>query len=180
MQHFVPWTYSTTSPSQSYCYTWVCQSWGLLFTAVESDWNIFFLSLSTDKTSGSSSSLVPQKKWKYYPWSPFKVFFFHGWFGLNDIQLNLVPGSPKPDHLALQAASINHKRCWKVFQLFINSYNNSETSLSHFCEAEATVQKRNIPLMSKDLICPWAAASVRVLGCSLALTKWKWHHFEAL
>lgn len=34
----------TMSPSQNYCFMWSCQSWALLFTAVESDLNIFSLS----------------------------------------------------------------------------------------------------------------------------------------
>lgn len=52
----------TMSPSQNYCYMWSCQSWALLFTAVESDLNIFSSLSKVFKTSGSCSRLTEKVK----------------------------------------------------------------------------------------------------------------------
>lgn len=146
-----------------------------------------FSSSSEDKPSGSCCRALQRK---YIKTASLKSFQSAPLSLLVEFELQKAEFGPskskKPDHLALQAASISRSRCFKIFYFFINSYNNGihflkkgkKKSVFHFLpRLRSNTETFHFIMFSKSLMCPW---TVGATGCSLALTKGKRHRCEAL
>lgn len=139
--------------TQSYRHMWSCQ---LPSRSAHSRGNIFS-SLSEDKPPGSCCRAL-QRKYIKKKTASLKSFQSAPLSLLVEFELHKAEFGPskskKPDHLALQAASISRSRCFKILYFFINSYNNwiKKASLG-FCPGCGPMQKHSTLLCFQRASC---------------------------